>query len=137
MFWLLGNTLRISLTTVSMVTGCHVSVVHLRWLPNCLYGGFQEFVAELKRQNQFLLIKRTCQRTMNFFQENSYQTLCMQTSISFNSIHHANMSVQCRPPYTPLLYSKIGVYRGIHYFLNFALKHILWVLVRTASIRRF
>ena len=29
--------------------------------------------------------------------------------------------------------SKTGVYRGIHYFLIFALKHILWVLVRTAS----
>ena len=25
------------------------------------------------------------------------------------------------------------VYRGIHYFLIFALKHRLWVLVRTAS----
>ena len=29
------------------------------------------------------------------------------------------------PPYTPLLYSKIGVYRGIHYFHIFALKHRL------------
>ena len=30
--------------------------------------------------------------------------------------HHANMSVSCRPPYIPLLllYSKIGVYRGIN-----------------------
>ena len=36
-------------------------------------------------------------------------------------------------PYTPLLYSKTGVYRCIHYFLIFALKHKLWVLVRTAS----
>ena len=34
----------------------------------------------------------------------------------------------------PLLYNIIGVYRGIHYFLIFALKHGLWVLVRTASI---
>ena len=32
------------------------------------------------------------------------------------------------PPYTPLLYSKTGVYRGLHFFLIFALKHILWVL---------
>ena len=30
-----------------------------------------------------------------------------------------------------------GVYRGIHYFLIFALKHRLWVLVRTTSLRRF
>ena len=47
------------------------------------------------------------------------------------------MSVCFIPPYTPLLYSKTGVYRGMNYFLIFALKHILWVLVRTASMRRF
>ena len=35
------------------------------------------------------------------------------------------------PPYTPLLYSKTGVYRRIHFFLISALKHRLWVLVRT------
>ena len=55
--------------------------------------------------------------------------------ISFG--HHENMSVQCTPPYTPLLYSKTGVYRGKHNFLIFALKHRSWVLVRTASMRRF
>ena len=42
-----------------------------------------------------------------------------------------------KTPYTPLLYSKTGVYRGDHSFLIFALKHRLWVLVRTASLRRF
>ena len=31
--------------------------------------------------------------------------------------HHENKSVQRRPPNTPLLYSKTGVYRGIHFFL--------------------
>ena len=41
------------------------------------------------------------------------------------------------PPWTPLLYSKTGVYRGIHYFSYFCSKHRLWVLVRTASPRRF
>ena len=50
-------------------------------------------------------------------------------------LHHAKMS--CTPPHTPLSYSKTGVYRGIHYFLIFVLKHRLWVLVRTASVRRF
>ena len=44
-----------------------------------------------------------------------------------------NMSMWFKPSYTPLLYSEIGVYRGIHNFLFFALKHRLWVLVRTAS----
>ena len=37
--------------------------------------------------------------------------------------------------YTPL-YSKTGVYRGIHFFLIFASKHRLWALVRIASVRR-
>ena len=32
---------------------------------------------------------------------------------------------------------KTGVYRGILYCLIFAQKHRLWVLVRTASFRRF
>ena len=53
----------------------------------------------------------------------------------FLVVHQDNMSVQFIPPYTPLFYSKTGVYRGIH-FLVFALKHRLWVLVRTASLRR-
>ena len=47
------------------------------------------------------------------------------------------MSVKCIPPYTPLLYSKTGVYRGILFFLIFALKHRLCVHVRTASLRQF
>ena len=55
----------------------------------------------------------------------------------FERGHQDNMSVCFIPPYTPLLYSKTGVYRGLHYFLIFALKHILWVLVRIASMRRF
>ena len=33
------------------------------------------------------------------------------------------MSVCFIPPYTPLLYSKIVFYMGIHFFLIFALKH--------------
>ena len=35
-----------------------------------------------------------------------------------------------KTPLHPLLYSKTGVYRGIHYLLIFALKHRVWVLVR-------
>ena len=34
-----------------------------------------------------------------------------------------------------LLYSKTGVYRGIHYFSYFCSKHRLWVLVRTTAVR--
>ena len=47
------------------------------------------------------------------------------------------MSVQSIPPQTQLLYSKTGVCRGIPIFLIFGTKHRLWVLVRTASARRF
>ena len=43
--------------------------------------------------------------------------------------HQDNMSVTCIPPYIPLLFSKTGVHKGIHFFLIFALKHRLWVLV--------
>ena len=44
------------------------------------------------------------------------------------------MSVCFKPPYNPLLHSKTGVCRGLHYLLIFALKHIYRVLVRTATI---
>ena len=44
-------------------------------------------------------------------------------------LHQDNMSVCFIPPYTPFLYSKTGVYSGIHYFHLFALKHIFWVLI--------
>ena len=39
-------------------------------------------------------------------------------------------------PLNPLSYCKTGVYRGTHYFSYFCSKHRLWVLVRTASLRR-
>ena len=41
-----------------------------------------------------------------------------------------NMSVQCIPPCTPILYSKTGVRRGIPIFLIFVPKHRMWILVR-------
>ena len=50
--------------------------------------------------------------------------------------HQENMSVKCIPSPTPPLYSKTGVCTGIPIFLIFAPKHRLWVLVRTASVRR-
>ena len=46
------------------------------------------------------------------------------------------MSV-CFIPRKPHFYIVKRVYRGIHYFLIFALKHILWVLDKTGSMRRF
>ena len=44
--------------------------------------------------------------------------------------------MKCIPPHTPLLCNKLGAYRGIPIFLTFDPKHRLWVLVRTASVRR-
>ena len=53
--------------------------------------------------------------------------------------HHQDNMSACFIPLAPHFYKVklgfTGVY--IHYFLIFALKHILWVLVRTASLRRF
>ena len=39
------------------------------------------------------------------------------------AVDQDNMSVTCLPPWTPLLYSKTGVCRGIAIFLIFAPKH--------------
>ena len=78
-----------------------------------------------------LLIYTDSYRTMpGEFYSNYMPVVFEQTS------HQDNMSVCFIPPYISLLYSKTGVYRGKHYFLIFALKQLLWVLVRTASLRR-
>ena len=65
-------------------------------------------------------------------------------SIATESSHRVilgNIRITCPCdlyPLTPHFYiKKTWAYRGMHYFLNFALKHGLWVLVRTASLRRF
>ena len=47
-----------------------------------------------------------------------------------STYHQENMSMKCIPPETPLLYSKIGVDKGIiPIFLIFTLIYRLWVLV--------
>ena len=57
-----------------------------------------------------------------------------------NDVHsvwgsHNMITCPCNvDPLTPRFYiSKTGVCRGIHYFLILALKHRLWVLVRTVD----
>ena len=40
-------------------------------------------------------------------------------------------------PLNPTLYTKTGVYRGIHYFSYFCSKHRMWVFIRTPSARQF
>ena len=45
-----------------------------------------------------------------------YNPLIKMGSLGISlSFYHANMSVQCRAPYTPFLYSKPDVYMGIHF----------------------
>ena len=81
-----------------------------------------------------------CYVEMSTIDEDTIQDIAEVTlvlSLHFNPLHQDNMSVCLIPPYTPLLYSKTGVYRGLHYYLIFALKHILWVLVRATLMRRF
>ena len=45
-------------------------------------------------------------------------------------LHHANMSVCWRPPYTPLLGRRTGIYRGVHYLFTCSSKHRLWLLAK-------
>ena len=52
-------------------------------------------------------------------------------------VHQENISVKCVPPQTHFYKSKTGVYRGIPIILIFDPKQRLWVLVRTAPLRRF
>ena len=42
-----------------------------------------------------------------------------QSKLGFFLPHHAYTPMQFTPTYTPLLYGKTGVYRGIHLFLIF------------------
>ena len=63
----------------------------------------------------------------------------LKGQMTFSEItHHENKSVLRTPPYTQLLFEivKLGL-TGVYFFLIFATKHRLWVLVRTASLRRF
>ena len=59
--------------------------------------------------------------------------LLIEISLMMSSIR---ITCPCNeePPYTPLLYSKTGVYRGIHIFLIFALKHSVAVLTCTHNL---
>ena len=49
-------------------------------------------------------------------------------------LHQDNMSMLYVPPYTPLLYSKTGVYSGRPIFVIFDPKHRVWVLVRGEAV---
>ena len=50
--------------------------------------------------------------------------------------HQENMPINSIPLEPHFYIVKLGVYMDVHFFLIFAPKHRLWVLVRTASARR-
>ena len=65
-----------------------------------------------------------------FFLYKLYVHVLYEFNVSFN--HHENMSMLCIPHF---YIAKLG-YAGVYlffFFLIFAPKHRLWVLVRTAS----
>ena len=61
---------------------------------------------------------------------NSLECEKAPTCAKIRADRHDNTPMQFIPSSTQLLYSKTWVYRSIHFFLIFALKHRLWVLVR-------
>ena len=63
---------------------------------------------------------------------------CFAGVLDFMTVQYIRKTCLCNVyPLEPHLYSKMG-YVGVYlFFLFFAPKHRLWVLVRTASARRF
>ena len=53
---------------------------------------------------------------------NFYRKLLIVENLENELNNSANMSELCKHPYIPLLISKIGVYRRIHYFSYFCSK---------------
>ena len=85
------------------------------------------------------LFAQTCPKTLDHYSisdlgtRNSAQFGQLETMVLIRFI--IMLTSLCKYPLTsPLLYSETRVYRGLHYFLIFALIHRLWVLVRTASL---
>ena len=73
--------------------------------------------------------------TSNIFLGSLYQ--CYEKHVLLKdatSRHQESMSVKFMSTYTPLLYRKTGVCKGLPYFLNFDPKHTLWVLVKPPRI---
>ena len=61
-----------------------------------------------------------------------------EISIHFDTFNSSGKHVRAmNTPLKPHFYSKTGVSRGIPNILNFEPKYTLWVLVRTASARRY
>ena len=88
------------------------------------------WIKDVERQSMYRKETHLCSENKNANQLRSYcaanlhsRVLPMQItgflisrSLASFEWHHVKMPMQYRPPYTPHLYSKIGVLRGIPYF---------------------
>ena len=105
---------------------------------------YEKNIDFLSENFKFLMVKFSIYLNRRVFVMQNPENELMQFSKSmFRLIHVGTVGASRKhtyiilTPLNPLLYSKTGVYRGIHYFSYFCSKHRLWVLVRTASPRRF
>ena len=117
--------------------------ISLKNLLSSSYINYYEVHLFLLSFDYFLSIRHVCNvvhtvvgRRLTFLFIESHFT-CLHRSSAYRTYRCRCNIRKTLLPYTPLLYSKTVVYRGIPIFLIFAPKHRLWVLVRTASPRRF
>ena len=99
-----------------------INFLNLSWITTCLF---------LRNMETLCMINYIIVRIKSLIQYMFCELLCSLLT----SRKHAYIILT---PLNPTLYSKTEVYRGnTLFFLISAQKHRLWVLVRTASPRRF
>ena len=96
------------------------------------------------KTQQYLHLDGSASRTLKLYRSNIILLPMKRSKLPEHSIRkgyrhrHIRKTCPCNIyPLKPYFYIEKGVCRGIHIFLIFAPKHRLWVLVRTASLRRF
>ena len=95
------------------------------------------FCLRRSRRLTFVGVNFTLQASMflNHFSLYEFDLNCRTISVRFASGKHVRA---INTPLNPtFIYKKTGICRDIPIFFIFATKHRLWVLVRTASARRF
>ena len=109
---------------------------NLRYLKSQNCDITQKVEAPIRFRTKLLGKKKRSLRLQDFVMYVSVYNKQLTLAISNSSASRKHAYIILRPE-TSHLYSKTGVYRGIHYFSYFCSKHRLWVLIRTASSRRF
>ena len=107
--------------------------------------GLEIYSGEVTRkppQQRFSLLHVTCllvliyAATIRIFQTIKNLLSAQEFGLEVYSVTSRKHTYIILTPSNPT-FIKTGVYRGIRYFSYFCSKHGLWVLVRTASVRRF